>query len=123
MKAGWATEDWWAVWIGMTVFALSLPVVAGLDVLGWGVTTRVWMNPADAMAPVSKTYAGLPGFVSVALTYLFMLALMSIGARALGVSAHTISGNRIHRRNAMRQAQSFTGVGRTRFVSASIWAS
>src|SRR5689334_13034597 len=84
MKARWATEDWWAVWIGMTIFALSLPVVAGLDVLGWGVTTRVWMNPAEAMAPVSKRYAGLPGLVSVGLTYLFMLACMSLGARALG---------------------------------------
>src|ERR1043166_6545024 len=84
MKAAWATEDWWAVWIGLTVFALSLPVAAGFDVLGWGVATRVWMNPVEAMAPVSKTYAGLPGGVSLLLTYAFMLALMSLGARALG---------------------------------------
>ena len=78
------TEDWWSVWIGLFVFALSLFTMAGADILGWGVKTNVWMNLGKAMTAVSAAYAGLPGVVALLLTYLFMLVLMSVGARALG---------------------------------------
>ena len=38
--------------------------------LGWAVTTSVWTSPAKALAPASKSYANLPGLVSLLLTYL-----------------------------------------------------
>src|SRR5262249_2633947 len=82
-RAVFTTEDWWAVWIGLTVFCLSLGTLAGVDLLGWGVATSVWLNLGKAMAPVSKAYGGMPGFVSLLLTYLFMLAVLSTGAWAL----------------------------------------
>src|SRR6266436_3871814 len=82
-----ASEDWWALWIGLLVFALSLCTLAGADLLGWGVTTQVWLSPANALAPVSKAYAALPGVASLALTYLFLLAIMTGGAAALGLDA------------------------------------
>src|SRR6266404_1139835 len=82
-----ASEDWWALWIGLLVFALSLCTLAGTDLLGWGVTTQVWLSPAKALAPVSKAYAALPGVASLALTYLFLLAIMTGGAAALGLDA------------------------------------
>src|SRR5438552_13081303 len=82
-----ASEDWWALWIGLLVFALSLCTLAGADLLGWGVTTQVWLSPAKALAPVSKAYAALPGVASLALTYLFLLAVMTGGAAALGLDA------------------------------------
>src|SRR5207245_9807587 len=82
-----ASEDWWALWIGLLVFALSLCTLAGADLLGWGVTTQVWLSPAKALAPVSKAYAALPGVASLALTYLFLLAIMTGGAAALGLDA------------------------------------
>ena len=82
-----ASEDWWALWIGLLVFALSLCTLAGRDLLGWGVTTQVWLSPAKALAPVSKAYAALPGVASLALTYLFLLAVMTGGAAALGLDA------------------------------------
>src|SRR5207247_10746546 len=75
-----ASEDWWALWIGLLVFALSLGTLAGADLLGWGVTTQVWLSPAKVLAPVSKAYAALPGVASLALTYLFLLAIMTGGA-------------------------------------------
>ncbi len=83
MRRWFQTEDWWAVGIGLVVFALSLPVVAGVDLLGWAVATSSWVDISTAMAPASKAYAGLPGVVSLLLTYLFMLGLMSVGAVAL----------------------------------------
>lgn len=78
------SEDWLSVWIGFVLFSLSLGVLAGVDLLGWAVTTNVWMNLSRALAPVSKTYAGLPGWVSLILTYVFLLVLLSFSALALG---------------------------------------
>src|SRR2546426_4807792 len=82
-----ASEDWWALWIGLLVFAVSLGTLAGADLLGWGGTTQVWLSPAKALAPVSKAYAAPPGVASLALTYLFLLAVMTGGAAALGLDA------------------------------------
>ncbi len=77
------TEDWLAVVIGLLIFALSLGVFAGADLLGWAVTTNVWTAPSHALGTVSKAYAGLHPIVSLLLTYAFLLLLLSIGARAL----------------------------------------
>ena len=50
-------EDWLAVWIGLGIFALSLGTLAGVDLLGWSVTTKVWTDMAKALAPVSDACA------------------------------------------------------------------
>ncbi len=77
------TEDWWALWIGLGVFLLSLGPLVGKDLLGFGVATSMWLSVGKALAPVSKAYAGLSGIGALLLTYLFMLVLMGIGAKAL----------------------------------------
>ncbi len=77
------SEDWLAVLGGLLIFALSLGVLAGVDLLGWGVKTQVWMQLANALAPVSKTYGTLPGALSLLATYFFLLLATSLGARAL----------------------------------------
>jgi uncharacterized membrane protein YadS len=76
-------EDWWALWIGLFVFVVSLGTFLGKDPLGWGIATRVWVSLSKATAPVSNAYAGMSGFVALLLTYLFMLVIMSVGAKAL----------------------------------------
>jgi uncharacterized membrane protein YadS len=48
--------------------------------LGWAASANVWIDPGQAVAPVSKTYAELPGGVSLILTYLFLLLLIGMGA-------------------------------------------
>ena len=80
------SEDWLSVWIGLFIFVLSLGVLVGADVLGWGVTTAVWTDLGKALVPVSKAYAGLGGIGALALTYLFLLVVMTIGATALRAS-------------------------------------
>jgi uncharacterized membrane protein YadS len=77
------TEDWWALWIGLGVFLLSLGPLVGKDLLGFGVATSMWLSLGKALAPVSKAYAGLSGLGALLLTYLFMLLIMSVGAKAL----------------------------------------
>jgi uncharacterized membrane protein YadS len=79
------TEDWWAVWIGLFIFALSLLSLAGLDALGWGVATAEWTNLGKALGPASPGYAGLPGWASLVATYLFLLAVLTLGAGPLGL--------------------------------------
>ncbi len=78
-----ASEDWLSVWIGLSIFVLSLGVFVGADLLGWGITTAVWTDLGKALAPVSKAYAGLGGIGSLVATYLFLLVVMTIGAAAL----------------------------------------
>ncbi len=79
----WLSEDWLAVILGLGVFILSLGLLFGADILGWVVTTAVWTAPAKALAPVSKAYKSLPGIVSLLCTYIFLLAILLAGAKAL----------------------------------------
>jgi len=77
------SEDWLSLIIGLIVFALSLGLVAGVDVLGWIVTTSVWTDSSKALAPVSKAFVGLGGVGALIATYFALLVLMTAGAAAL----------------------------------------
>ena len=81
-KAKWS-EDWLAVWLGLAIFALSLGVLVGVDLLGWGVKTNVWLSTSRILTPISKAYDWCPGPVSLLATYLFLLGLTLLGAAAL----------------------------------------
>ena len=78
-----ATEDWWAVWLGFLLVALAMPVTAGFDALGWVVKANVWLAPGTSVAPFSPT-SQVSGIVSLALTFLLLLGLVSLGAYAQG---------------------------------------
>lgn len=77
------TEDWLSVWIGLLIFVLALAGVAGPNLLGWVVSTSVWSDPAGALAPTAKAYAGLGGVGALLLTYAVLLAVLSLSAAAL----------------------------------------
>ncbi len=78
------SEDWMSVWVGLLIFALSLGLLLGADILGWAVQTNVWVSLDQALQPVSDGYSGLGGGASLILTFLFLLLLMSLAARGLG---------------------------------------
>jgi uncharacterized membrane protein YadS len=77
------SEDWLSLWLGLTIFVLSIGVFADVDFLGWGAKTSVWMKAGAAFAPISKSYASVSGAVSLIITYIFVLILMGIGALLL----------------------------------------
>jgi uncharacterized membrane protein YadS len=79
------SEDWLSLWIGLAVFVLALGMLAGADVLGWVVSTSVWVDVSKALAPASKAYAGLGGIGALAATYVALTVALSIGAAALKV--------------------------------------
>lgn len=74
------SEDWLAVIIGLFIFVLSLGVLAGIDLLGWGIKTNVWVTASKALEPIAAAYKGIGGIGSLILTYVFMLVVMTVGA-------------------------------------------
>ncbi|MEW5767861.1 MAG: putative sulfate exporter family transporter [bacterium] len=80
------SEDWLAVWLGLFIFALSLGVFSGVDLLGWVVKTGIWTDMAKALSPISEVYGKLGGLGSLVATYLFLLVVMLIGGWALKVN-------------------------------------
>jgi uncharacterized membrane protein YadS len=77
------SEDWLSVVIGLLVFASALVGLAGTDLIGWVVSTSVWIDPGKALAPVGKAYAALGGAGALIVTYLALLAVLTAGAAAL----------------------------------------
>lgn len=60
-KKGLISEDWLSLILGLIVFALSLGVFQNIDILGWGVTTKMWTDIGKANGVVSKGYQPLSG--------------------------------------------------------------
>ncbi len=79
------TEDWWAVWLGMLVFILSLFYLAGADLLGWVGRPMMWTDFSKSFGPISTNYSSLGGFGS-RLGHLHCLS---------GSSDHWCQGHRI----------------------------
>lgn len=77
-------EDWWATWLGLFIFTLGLGPIFGVDLLGWVAKGSAWINISDALKPVSDAYSHLSGLQSLVLTYLFLLAITTIGAVIMG---------------------------------------
>jgi uncharacterized membrane protein YadS len=79
----WITEDWLSLLIGLGIFVLALGGLAGVDVLGWVVSTSVWTDPGQALGTVSKAYAGLGGAGALLVTYLALTLVLSASAAVL----------------------------------------
>ncbi len=77
-------EDWLALAMGLAFFAVSLLGLAGIEPFGWGIKTSVWMSPAKIMSAASARFGALPGGVCLGLTFIVLLAVLSIGMRLLG---------------------------------------
>lgn len=87
------TEDWWAVWLGMTFFALGLLSMAGIDLVGWVAYPKMWVLSMPDGAVVKKigtigtsfhaygsAYKGLGIFGSIIVTYIVFTIATVIGA-------------------------------------------
>jgi uncharacterized membrane protein YadS len=77
------SEDWLAVWIGLLIFVLALAGLAGIDLLGWVVTTSTWIDVTRALGTASNSYAWLGGLGALIATYVVLLVVLTTGAAAL----------------------------------------
>ncbi len=94
-------EDWWAVWLGITFFGLGLLTLAGVDVVGWIASPKIWVFGLPEGAAVKKIvpfydafyavggktslsaqafYKGLGPIGSILLTYVIFTLATGIGA-------------------------------------------
>lgn len=85
-KINWSSlykkEDWWAVWIGLGIFALSLPSVFGVYTLGWIPVAKPWTDITHALSTkVFDPWIGLVG------SFIFLAVLMLPVNRFNGVKS------------------------------------
>jgi uncharacterized membrane protein YadS len=83
-----SSEDWWAVWLGLGLYAASLLAIGGVDLVGWMARPRVWewtdataeFAWAKLMSPSGEAYAQWHSFAAWLTTYLLFTALLAVGA-------------------------------------------
>ena len=61
---GWISEDWLALILGLVIFGLSLGSFKGMDILGWGAKTGVWLDPGKAITTISSKYHTVAGEIT-----------------------------------------------------------
>ena len=76
------SEDVLALVVGLSLFLVSLPGLGGADLFGWAVKTNVWMSVSQIMTPVSRSYSSVKGIAALILTYLLLLAVLTVAAKA-----------------------------------------
>src|SRR5262249_8878575 len=77
------SEDWLSLIIGLSIFVLSLAAIVNVDLLGWVVTTAVWVDVSKALGTVSKSYASPGGFGALVATYAALLAVLGAAGGAV----------------------------------------
>ncbi len=74
------SEDWLAVWIGLSIFGVAAASLYGHDLLGWAVTASVWTDVTKTLGTASKAYTGLGGLAALGLTYGALLGVLTFAA-------------------------------------------
>ncbi len=76
----WKKEDWWAVWIGLAIFILSLPSYLGIFLLGWIPTAKSWSDISMSLA--TKFFNPWVGLIA---SFIFLAILLVPALRFNGV--------------------------------------
>jgi uncharacterized membrane protein YadS len=79
------TEDWWAVWLGLTMLFAGLASIWGYDLVGWMAKTKPWVWGDFAWDKILKpvSYKEWHPLQSLLVTYLVFTALTGLGAWAM----------------------------------------
>jgi uncharacterized membrane protein YadS len=75
-------EDWWAVWIGLMIFALSLPSYVGFYTLGWVPVAKPWLDISHALT--TKLFNPWIGLIA---SFVFLAVLLIPVTRFNGVKS------------------------------------
>jgi uncharacterized membrane protein YadS len=84
-----STEDWWAVWLGLGLYAASLVSLAGLDAVGWMARPRAWewtdlradFAWSKLLGATGAGYAAWHPLAAWLVTYAVFAGLLCAGAR------------------------------------------
>lgn len=88
-----STEDWWAVWLGLFMFVVSLVSIWGLDLVGWMARPRAWewtnllseFGWAKIFRPAGSAYGEWHPLALWLTTYVVFTGLLSVGAYFQGL--------------------------------------
>jgi len=75
-----STEDWWAVWLGLTMVGLGLLSMAGVDLVGWVTSPVKWVDPAKGLKVEGAAYGDMHPVLGMLVTYAVFTALTTLGA-------------------------------------------
>ena len=79
------SEDWWAVWLGLVMFAAGLVSLGGVDLVGWMAKTKTWTDLGEAVVVSGKTYGDWNPWAALVMTYAVFTGLTCAGARSMGL--------------------------------------
>jgi len=78
------TEDWWAVWLGLILFGLSLLSIASVDAVGWMANVKTWVlgqfEWSKVLVPAGKGYKEMSPFASWGVTYVVFTGITCTAA-------------------------------------------
>ena len=88
-----STEDWWAVWVGLAIYGLSLASLAGVDLVGWMARPRTWewtetagdLGWSRLLRVSGEDYGGWHPLAGWLMTYAVFTGLLSLGAYFQGL--------------------------------------
>ncbi len=80
-----ASEDWWAVWLGLVLFLAALVSISGVDLVGWMASTHTWteFSPDNVVGPAGAAYGDWNAWASLGMTYAVFTSLTCLGAAAM----------------------------------------
>jgi uncharacterized membrane protein YadS len=77
----WKTEDWWSVWLGLGLVAMTLITFwSGATIKGWAVTPAKWTSVATMFADLGK-HAGGYFTIFVLFGAVFAISMAIMGAK------------------------------------------
>lgn len=83
------SEDWWAVWIGLIIFALSLPSYFGIYTLGWVRAAKSWLNITQALSTKATFFSP---WIGLAASLVFLAMLLVPVTRFNGIVKRLVQG-------------------------------
>jgi hypothetical protein len=78
------SEDWWAVWIGLIIFGLSLPAYLGTYTLGWVPAAKPWLNITQALSTKATFFSP---WLGLAASFVFLAILLVPVTRFNGIKS------------------------------------
>ncbi len=77
------TEDWWAVWLGLFMFAMGLLSIWGIDAVGWFAKTNTWVwggEDIKFLKTAGAAYRDWGQVGTLLATYVVFTAMTCVGA-------------------------------------------
>ncbi|HKM50107.1 MAG TPA: putative sulfate exporter family transporter, partial [Candidatus Bathyarchaeia archaeon] len=88
-KIDWSSlykkEDWWALWVGLLLFFLSLPSISKIYLLGWIPGGRAWTVVSDALGFGAAGPANANAWWGLIGVWIFLLLLLMPVAKLIGI--------------------------------------